>query len=131
MLIGEVAERSGVPAKTIRYYETLDLLPPPARAERPGPRWSKRIRWEEDTGRRREQAYPGASRPSATRETNPGAWTRSTTLSPTTRSAMLRSPRLGYPVLGARLPSPRAARSTPPRGRAADQTRLARRTTGC
>ncbi len=31
MLIGELAERSGVPAKTIRYYEDLDILPPPRR----------------------------------------------------------------------------------------------------
>ena len=33
MLIGEVAERPGVAAKTIRYYETLDLIPPPPRAD--------------------------------------------------------------------------------------------------
>ena len=32
MRIGEVADRAGVPAKTIRYYETLGLLPAPVRA---------------------------------------------------------------------------------------------------
>jgi len=31
MKIGEVAERSGVPAKTIRFWEDLHLLPAPAR----------------------------------------------------------------------------------------------------
>lgn len=31
MNIGEVAERSGVPPKTIRYYEEIDLIPAPAR----------------------------------------------------------------------------------------------------
>ena len=31
MRIGEVATRAGVPAKTIRFWEELDLLPPPAR----------------------------------------------------------------------------------------------------
>jgi len=30
--IGEVAERAGVPTKTIRYYETIGLLPAPDRA---------------------------------------------------------------------------------------------------
>lgn len=32
MRIGEVAERAGVPAKAIRYYETIGLLPAPDRA---------------------------------------------------------------------------------------------------
>jgi Cu(I)-responsive transcriptional regulator len=31
MNIGEVAERTGVPPKTIRYYEEIDLIPSPAR----------------------------------------------------------------------------------------------------
>lgn len=31
MRIGEVAGRAGVPAKTIRFWEGQDLLPPPAR----------------------------------------------------------------------------------------------------
>lgn len=32
MLIGEVARRVGVPAKTLRYYEDIGLLDPPARS---------------------------------------------------------------------------------------------------
>lgn len=32
MNIGEVAERTGVPPKTIRYYEEIDLIPAPARS---------------------------------------------------------------------------------------------------
>lgn len=32
MLIGEVAQRSGVPAKTLRYYEDIGLLRPPGRS---------------------------------------------------------------------------------------------------
>lgn len=31
MRIGEIAERSGVPVKTIRYYEDIGVLAPPAR----------------------------------------------------------------------------------------------------
>lgn len=31
MLIGELARRAGVPAKTIRYYEEIEILPPPVR----------------------------------------------------------------------------------------------------
>ncbi len=33
MNIGTVAEESGVPAKTIRYYESIGLIPPATRAE--------------------------------------------------------------------------------------------------
>ena len=32
MQIGELASRSGVSTKTIRYYEAIGLLPPPARS---------------------------------------------------------------------------------------------------
>lgn len=32
MLIGEVAKRSGVPTKTLRYYEDIELLDPPDRS---------------------------------------------------------------------------------------------------
>lgn len=32
MNIGEVTTRTGVPPKTIRYYEEIDLIPPPARS---------------------------------------------------------------------------------------------------
>ena len=33
MNIGEVAERSGLPAKTIRYYEDVGLIPRPGRSD--------------------------------------------------------------------------------------------------
>ncbi len=33
MNIGELADQTGVTAKTIRYYESIGLLPPAARAE--------------------------------------------------------------------------------------------------
>jgi Cu(I)-responsive transcriptional regulator len=33
MNIGEVAEKSGIPAKTIRYYEDVGLIPPARRTE--------------------------------------------------------------------------------------------------
>lgn len=33
MNIGEAAKRSGVPAKTIRYYEDIGLIPPAGRTE--------------------------------------------------------------------------------------------------
>ena len=31
MQIQELSQRTGVPAKTIRYYESIDLLPAPKR----------------------------------------------------------------------------------------------------
>lgn len=33
LTIGEVARQSGVPAKTIRYYEQIELVPPAERAD--------------------------------------------------------------------------------------------------
>ena len=33
MNIGTVSEHTGMPAKTIRYYEEIGLIPPPIRAE--------------------------------------------------------------------------------------------------
>ncbi|MEK7787280.1 MAG: MerR family DNA-binding transcriptional regulator, partial [Chloroflexota bacterium] len=32
MLINELAKQTGVPAKTVRYYESIKLLPRPKRA---------------------------------------------------------------------------------------------------
>lgn len=32
MLIGELAERSGIPARTIRFYEQVEVLTPPERS---------------------------------------------------------------------------------------------------
>jgi DNA-binding transcriptional MerR regulator len=32
MVIHELAQQTGTPAKTIRYYESIGLLPPPKRA---------------------------------------------------------------------------------------------------
>ena len=32
MNIGAIAKRSGLPAKTIRYYESIGLIPPALRA---------------------------------------------------------------------------------------------------
>lgn len=31
MMIGEVARQAGIPSSTLRYYESIDLLPPPPR----------------------------------------------------------------------------------------------------
>ncbi len=31
MNIGELSKQSGIPSKTIRYYEDIDLLPKPVR----------------------------------------------------------------------------------------------------
>ncbi len=46
--IGELSARTGVPAKTIRYYEEIGLLPPPQRADN-----GYRIYGEEDVERLR------------------------------------------------------------------------------
>lgn len=32
MKIGDIAKKSGLPAKTVRYYESIGLIPPAARA---------------------------------------------------------------------------------------------------
>ena len=41
MNIGELSKQSGVPSKTIRYYEEIDLLPKPARKSNGYRRYSK------------------------------------------------------------------------------------------
>ena len=55
LLIGELAERTGVPAPTIRYYETLGLLRPPARSTAGYRRYSEEA-FEELTFIRKAQA---------------------------------------------------------------------------
>lgn len=40
LTIGQVSQRTGIPAKTIRYYESIGLLPPPPRGENTYRRYS-------------------------------------------------------------------------------------------
>jgi MerR family copper efflux transcriptional regulator len=40
LTIGQVSKRTGIPAKTIRYYESIGLLPPPPRGENTYRRYS-------------------------------------------------------------------------------------------
>ncbi len=61
--IGEIAERTGVTPRTIRYYEELGLLPTTDRAQ-----GKHRTYTDADVDRRRELSYPSAMPgPSTTR----------------------------------------------------------------
>lgn len=61
MWIGEVARRSGVPAKTLRYYEDIGLVDPPARSPSDTATTTTRS-WTacRSSGRHRRSASPSA-----------------------------------------------------------------------